>query len=151
MKKVKAFTLIELLVVIVIIGILAALIVLSLSAARAKAKDARAKSAVSDVATAVEMYINDHENIPVGGLAPEQARKTGAGSSIADYLKSDAVDATGDAVWYKITSATQYGVVGLAADGVKCWYTSSGVSGRTNNLSVTTPASGNVCNINSTY
>jgi len=133
-KKVKAFTLIELLIVVVIIGILAALVVLSLTSARAKAKDARAKSAVSDVATAVEMYINDNEGTaayPTSGSA-----LVGTASSIGSYLKSKAVDATGEAVLYKITSPTQYGVVGLAADG-GCWYTSSGISGRTNNLSNT--------------
>lgn len=51
-----AFTLIELLVVIAVIGVLASVILASLNSARAKARDARRKSDLRQVVTALELY-----------------------------------------------------------------------------------------------
>ena len=53
-KKSKAFTLIEMLVVIVIIGILAAILIYSVSGARQKANAARAKADVMQVKNVIE-------------------------------------------------------------------------------------------------
>ncbi len=58
MRKQKGFTLIELLVVIAIIGILAAIVLVSLSGARDRAKDARIQSGLSQVRTMAEMVYN---------------------------------------------------------------------------------------------
>ena len=54
-KKGAGFTLIELLVVIAIIGIVAALIVVSVSAARTRAKDARVITDLNQIRTAAEV------------------------------------------------------------------------------------------------
>lgn len=63
------FTLIELLVVIAIIGILASVILASLNAARAKARDARRLSDLKQVQTALSMYYSDNGNYPsTGGI-----------------------------------------------------------------------------------
>lgn len=64
MLKNKAFTLIELLVVIAIIGILAALILASVTSARAKARDARRKSDLAQIKRALAMYYTDNEKYP---------------------------------------------------------------------------------------
>jgi len=59
-----AFTLIELLLVISIIGILASLILPSYLAARNAAYLARNKAEFKSIATALELYTNDHGNYP---------------------------------------------------------------------------------------
>ena len=55
----KGFTLIELLIVIVIIGILATVIIITLSGARAKAQDTQIKNNVSGIKTTLEQYKQD--------------------------------------------------------------------------------------------
>ena len=56
MNSKKGFTLIELLVVIAIIGILSGTVVVSMSGAQGSAKDARIKSSLGQIRTAMEVY-----------------------------------------------------------------------------------------------
>lgn len=62
MRKSKAFTLIELLIVIAIIGILAAMILVALNTARTRAKDARIKSDIHQLAVNASVWGLDHNN-----------------------------------------------------------------------------------------
>lgn len=73
MKLKKGFTLIELLVVIAIIGILASLIIVSLSGARNKAQDTQAKNKARNVATAAEQYAVDNSGNYYGHTTAVQA------------------------------------------------------------------------------
>ena len=58
MKK-KGFTLIELLIVIAIIGLLSTLAIISMSGARAKARDAQRLSDLKQIQTALEILYSD--------------------------------------------------------------------------------------------
>ncbi|OHA19624.1 MAG: hypothetical protein A2836_03105 [Candidatus Taylorbacteria bacterium RIFCSPHIGHO2_01_FULL_45_63] len=81
-KNSRGFTLIELLVVISIIGLLSSVVLASLTSARVKARDAKRKATLHQLATANELYFNDvgsypwfngwvHNSAPsFGGLVP---------------------------------------------------------------------------------
>ena len=58
----RGFTLIELLVVVAIIGILSSVVLASLNTARSKARDARRKSDLNQIRTAMVMYFNENGN-----------------------------------------------------------------------------------------
>ena len=62
LRGLTAFTLVELLVVIAIIGILAGLLLPTLSRAREKAKVARVHAELYGIGLALEMYSTDHDN-----------------------------------------------------------------------------------------
>jgi len=80
----QGFTLIELLTVIAIIGILAGLLLPALSAAREKAKIARAQTEVKGIATAWKTYFNEYgkwpcdaNNCPIGSSVSAAENGTG--------------------------------------------------------------------------
>jgi prepilin-type N-terminal cleavage/methylation domain-containing protein len=60
----SGFTLIELLVVIAIIGLLATLAVVALNSARVGARDAKRLADVRQIATALELYNDNHGGYP---------------------------------------------------------------------------------------
>ncbi|HET8575276.1 MAG TPA: type II secretion system protein [Candidatus Paceibacterota bacterium] len=97
-KNNKGFTLIELLVVIAIIGLLASVILASLSTAREKSRDARRLSDVGQIRIALEGYNDDHGGYPtsLSVLSP-------------DYMTSVPVDPSTQASYlYKSASSSAY-------------------------------------------
>lgn len=63
-KNLKGFTLIELLVVIAIIGLLSSIVLASLNSARAKSRDARRKTDLSQIQTALAFYYDKYGGYP---------------------------------------------------------------------------------------
>ena len=59
----KGFTLIELLVVLAIIGLLASIILASITNARERARSARTKEELQQLDTALELYASDHSGM----------------------------------------------------------------------------------------
>ncbi len=60
----RGFTLIELLVVIAIIGILASIVLASLSGAKARGRDAKRVSDIKQLQLALELYYDANQNFP---------------------------------------------------------------------------------------
>jgi prepilin-type N-terminal cleavage/methylation domain-containing protein len=90
LSKEKGFTLIELLVVIAIIGVLATLLLLQLGAARAKARDAKRISDITQIRTALEQYFDDN-----AGTYP-QSSIYAVGDPLASYLGTGRMTNTKD-------------------------------------------------------
>lgn len=67
MNKRKAFTLIELLVVIAIIGLLASIVLVSVNSVRKKARDARRKTDLRQIVTAMELYYDKYGTYVIPG------------------------------------------------------------------------------------
>ncbi len=68
---IKGFTLIELLVVVSLIGILATLVLANLNAARQRGRDAKRKSALRNIETALRLYYNDQGVYPTHNASSE--------------------------------------------------------------------------------
>lgn len=68
-ERQKGFTLIELLVVIAIIALLASVILVSASAARARGRDGKRIADMNQFAKALELYFNDNYGYPTSSPA----------------------------------------------------------------------------------
>ncbi|MCL4427067.1 prepilin-type N-terminal cleavage/methylation domain-containing protein [Patescibacteria group bacterium] len=76
-KNNASFTLIELLIVIAIIGILAALIIVSVTKAAARARDARRLADMNEIHKALDAYYLDNGNWPSCGVDGVQCNGAG--------------------------------------------------------------------------
>jgi len=96
-KKSRGFTLIELLVVIAIIGILAAIVLVSVRGARNKAYDAEIKTELSQIRASAEMYYDDNQSYS-GYTVPSNLTPPGC-SDDASYNINIATDGQSYAAW----------------------------------------------------
>jgi prepilin-type N-terminal cleavage/methylation domain-containing protein len=114
----KGFTLIELLIVIAIIGILAALIIVSLTGARGKAQDTQRKNNARNLDTALEQYYVDKN-----GKYPGDTVATASTGQSVDTTGTGACSGTagaGIAFNQNATSDTLFGTYGYIANTTVC-------------------------------
>ena len=83
----KGFTLIELLVVVAIIGMLSSVVLSSLNAARANARDARRIQDARQALTALDLYYNVHNSYPLGNSSQNGNGCTGTSWEQGTCLK----------------------------------------------------------------
>lgn len=76
MKSKKGFTLIELLVTVAIIGLLSAVVLVSLNSARKASNDARRKADLKQLANAMEMYYDLYNIYPTSVSASDVCSST---------------------------------------------------------------------------
>ena len=83
--KQKGFTLVELLAVIAIIGVIAAVILVNLTSARSKSRDARRLADIYQFQKALELYYDDNKQYPpsTGATAPNSSWSNSNDSSWA--------------------------------------------------------------------
>jgi prepilin-type N-terminal cleavage/methylation domain-containing protein len=87
MKSEKGFTIVELLVVISTIGVLAAIVLSNVNVFAAKARDARRKADLRNLAVALEMYYSQFGSYPsTGATDPNQAATNTQCSTVAGCL-----------------------------------------------------------------
>jgi prepilin-type N-terminal cleavage/methylation domain-containing protein len=104
MNKNKGFTLIELLVVIAIIGILASVVLASLSTAREKGKDAAVKSQLASMKAQAELYFSKGETYT--GLCTAPVSDNGFGGETGGGLLQAANASAGVSGTINVTYAT---------------------------------------------
>ncbi len=91
------FTLIELMVVIAIIGMLASVVLASLSASQREARDQRRIADLKQLQKAFELYIGDHYNYPreAQGMNGDISTNETFQAELAPYLTGTPVDPAG--------------------------------------------------------
>lgn len=85
-KRELGFTLIELLVVIAIIGILAAVVLVSLNSARTKARDSRRLADIRQLMTGMELFYNDNGSYPDQSAALANPTTTDGSPAWSTYV-----------------------------------------------------------------
>ena len=102
--KSKKFSLIELLVVIAIIGILASLLLPSLSKARKKSQQAVCNSQQKQIGIAIFMYTSDNEYMPSASHSTQSSR-LGWKVHVAPYLNTTGSGSGGGAAPFRCPSS----------------------------------------------
>ncbi|MDP2918064.1 MAG: prepilin-type N-terminal cleavage/methylation domain-containing protein [bacterium] len=85
----KGFTLIELLVVIAIIGLLATIVSVSVNNARVKARDAKRKSDILSIITALAIYYDTHGAYPANSYGGSCGTALSGSDLISTGLRAD--------------------------------------------------------------
>ena len=102
MNAKRGFTLVELLVVIAIIGILASIVLASLSTARAKGRDAKRVSDIKEIQLALELYYDANGSFPLTIYGSPSPLVTGGYISVMPFdPTAGACVNDGDAGCYK--------------------------------------------------
>jgi len=129
-KGIRGFTLIELLVVIAILAILAALLLPAIQTAKAKAREARCKSNMRQIALAMMQFATEHDgHLPAGGRCDRNTEWdwTWGGNVIGVPTTNPAacerIEIEKGSLWNYLTQRPRVGPYGETSRGMKDeWY-----------------------------
>lgn len=129
----KGFTLIELLVVVAIVGLLAAVVIVSVSGSRKKAQDAKIKNDVQSVLSAAELHLASSKEGKFTGAAAAATTRTNFCTSgnctVGDNIAASFKDENGNQLmqkapthpvetysWQVDSALTKYAVCGVLSN-----------------------------------
>lgn len=127
-RKDSGFTIVELLVVIVVIGILAAITIVSYTGITTKANTAAAKQNASSVAAAADAYFAENQTYPASGSLSSGTVKVPSSVAIIATIPALATPAsityiqvsTGYCIEYWDSSTAQKAIFAQAGTGATC-------------------------------
>jgi type II secretion system protein G len=123
MPKSKGFTLIELLVVIAIIGLLASIVLVSINSARGKARDVRRKTDIAQMRKALELYYDNNNAYPVGGLYISNSSNWSTfQTALSPYLEKLPQDPKQDSTGAPYSNYFSYAYYGTSYGCTGQWY-----------------------------
>jgi prepilin-type N-terminal cleavage/methylation domain-containing protein len=146
-KRIQGFTIVELLIVIVIIGILAALVIVAYNGIQNRANDTTVQSDIANMVRKIKLYEAEDGILPAGGAVRTSGVDSGGNSLFPNFTfkgTRSAYDLTVNNLYYcngveTATGATSFRVLIRSKSGNTYSYMSS--TSVTQNIGATSPTS----------
>ena len=109
-RKASGFTIVELLIVVVVIGILAAIVIVSYNGITQAARDSQRQADLSTIAKAIQLYKEDNGHYPRedDGANGEVGEGAGLDAMLAPYISTVPKDPIADANHYYYYDGDHY-------------------------------------------
>jgi len=127
MQRSRGFTIVELLIVIVVIGILAAIVIVAFNGVQNRAKDTSVQTDIKNVSALLEQHLVVHESLPVT-LQVATLRALGTISLSKSAYGNHYTTANGEYnfVYCRNTSNNTFAIIARSASGTTYQYSNTG-------------------------